>query len=222
MSAGFSALKQTLGRFRQAAPQRQPAERCELCGLDLAPEHPHLVEIASERLLCACQACGLLFSAQATKYRRVPDRFLLLDDFQLDDAQWDALLIPINLAFFFESTSRGRPTAIYPSPAGPMESLLDLSSWNELVSSNPALRVMEPDVEALLVNRISRNGPQVHDATQAQVGPCHFLVPIDACYKLVGLIRSNWRGLSGGQEVWREIERFFIELREKSRVFRVE
>jgi hypothetical protein len=34
---------------------------------------------------------------------------------------------------------------------------------------------------------------------------------------LVGLIRSNWRGLSGGTEVWRAIAVFFKELKEKSR-----
>ncbi|HEV8068261.1 MAG TPA: DUF5947 family protein [Planctomycetaceae bacterium] len=215
MSAGFSSLKQTLGRVREAATKREPRERCELCGLALAPEHRHLVEIATQRLICSCEACGLLFSGQATKYRRVPQRFLLLDDFQLTDAQWDSLLIPINMAFFFQSTSRGRPVAIYPSPAGPMESLLDLSSWSELVEANPVLQTMEPDVEALLVNRISSNsapGGQ-HDAVDGQSGPHYFLVPIDACYKLVGLIRANWRGLSGGQDVWKEIERFFTEMR---------
>jgi hypothetical protein len=217
MSAGFSSLKQTLGRFREASKPREPVERCELCGLSLATEHRHLVELASQRLICSCEACGLLFSGQATKYRRVPLRFLLLQDFALSDAQWDSLLIPINMAFFFHNTPRSRAVAIYPSPAGPMESLLDLLSWSELVAANPALRTMEPDVEALLVDRISRNTPQAggHERTGAE-GPRYFLVPIDACYKLVGLIRAHWRGLSGGQEVWREIEKFFTELQSKS------
>ena len=55
---------------------------------------------------------------------------------------------------------------------------------------------MEPDVEALLINR---------------VGPAreYFLAPIDECYRLVGLIRLHWRGLSGGTEVWKEIQGFF-------------
>jgi hypothetical protein len=214
MSAGFSSLKQTLGRVRQATTRRERAERCELCGLELAPEHRHLVELSIQRLLCACEACGVLFSGPGTKYRRVPQRFLSLDDFQLSDAQWDSLLIPINMAFFFHSTPRDRPVAIYPSPAGPMESLLDLSSWSELVEANPVLQTQEADVEALLVNRIARNAPQ--GASQPDVGARHFLVPIDECYKLVGLIRAHWRGLSGGQEVWKEIEGFFTRLKEKS------
>jgi Family of unknown function (DUF5947) len=215
MSAGFSSLKQTLGRVREAATPRKPVERCELCGLELAPEHRHLVEVATRRLVCACDACGLLFSGQAgTKYRQVPRRILLLDDFQLSDAQWDSLLIPINMAFFFHSTPLGRPLAIYPSPAGPMESLLELSSWSELVEANPVLRSLEPDVEALLVNRIGRNAGYGSSKLEAAAG-C-FLVPIDECYKLVGLIRAHWRGLSGGQEVWKQIEQFFNNLKAKS------
>ena len=43
-----------------------------------------------------------------------------------------------------------------------------------------------------------------------------YRVPIDECYKLVGLIRTHWRGLSGGTEVWEEIGRFFDELRERA------
>ena len=33
----------------------------------------------------------------------------------------------------------------------------------------------------------------------------YYIVPIDECYRLVGLIRMHWRGLSGGTEVWKEI-----------------
>ncbi len=220
MSAGFSSLKQSLGRFREATKAREPVERCELCGIALAAEHRHLVEIATQRLVCSCDACGLLFSGQGTKYRRVPLRFLLLQNFALSDAQWESLLIPINMAFFFHNTPRERAVAIYPSPAGPMESLLDLSSWSELVAANPVLGTMEPDVEALLVDRINHNTPQAggHERTDSSAGPRYFLVPIDACYKLVGLIRAHWRGLSGGQDVWRQIETFFADLESKSQV----
>jgi hypothetical protein len=44
----------------------------------------------------------------------------------------------------------------------------------------------------------------------------YYLVPIDECYKLVGLIRTHWRGLSGGTEVWREIGAFFAELKKQA------
>ena len=111
-------------------------------------------------------------------------------------------MIPIGMAFFFHSTPDGKVVAIYPSPAGPTESLLDLESWQDIVRDNAVLQKMNSDVEALLVNRVGQSRE-------------YFLVPIDECYKLVGLIRANWRGLSGGTEVWREIAGFFNELKER-------
>jgi hypothetical protein len=93
--------------------------------------------------------------------------------------------------------------ALYPGPAGAIESLLDLGAWSDLVRDNPILDQLESDVEALLVNRV---GPTRE----------YYLAPIDTCYELVGLIRTNWRGLSGGQEVWEEIGRFFARMKERS------
>jgi len=204
----FSVLQ----RFIRAKP---PMERCDLCGAALIADHQHLVEVAVRKLICACDGCALLFPGQEkSKYRRVPRRILLLSDFQLSDAQWDELLIPINMAFFFQSTPAGKVLALYPSPAGPTESLLDLRAWNDVVQKNSILRRMEPDVEALLVNRVKRlDGDSRHD---------YYLVPIDWCYKLVGLIRAHWRGLSGGTEVWNEVEGFFADLRNRSSSLRME
>jgi hypothetical protein len=62
----------------------------------------------------------------------------------------------------------------------------------------------------LLVNRVGH--PNVSARAQ------YFIAPIDVCYKLVGLIRTNWRGLSGGSEVWTEIGQFFTNLRSHSEV----
>lgn len=58
---------------------------------------------------------------------------------------------------------------------------------------------MQPDVEALLVNRVAAANDW-------------YLAPIDECFKLVGVIRGHWRGLSGGTRVWGEIESFFQDL----------
>ena len=146
------------------------------------------------------------------KYRRVPRRIRFLPDFHLTDAQWESLMIPINMAFFFNSTAAGHVVALYPSPAGPTESLLGLESWDELVQSNPLLKEMEPDVEALLVNRVG--------SARGYTDSEYYLVPIDECYKLVGLIRAHWRGLSGGTKVWEEIGAFFAGLKEKARSVR--
>lgn len=175
-----------------------------MCSADLSAEHTHLVEPSNRQLVCACEACAILFSGQTdTKYKRVPRSIRALPDFRLTDGQWDSLMIPIQLAFFFQSTPDNRVIALYPSPAGPTESLLALDSWNEIVEDNPILQEMEPDVEALLVKRVGGESE-------------YYLVPIDECYKLVGLIRSHWRGLSGGTEVWREIGQFYAQLKERS------
>jgi hypothetical protein len=179
-------------------------EQCELCGEELAVEHQHLVEPASRRLVCACDACALLFDHHAQmKYRRVPRRVRQRTDFRLDDIQWEGLQIPIGLAFFFSSTAAGKVVAIYPSPAGPTESLLDLGAWDEIVRQNPVLQQMEPDTEALLVNRLG-------DARE------YYQAPIDQCYYLIGLIRARWQGLSGGAKVWEEIRHFFDGLKQRS------
>src|SRR6185503_13036577 len=190
--------------LRQFVRSRAVVERCEMCSAELAPDHEHIVEAANRQLLCACQACAILFSGKAnTKYRRVPRRVRYLSNFQLTESQWDSLLIPIGMAFFFNSSAAGKVVALYPSPAGATESLLDFEAWDEIVQNNPVLRDLETDTEALLVNRV--RGTEEY-----------YLLPIDECYKLVGLIRSRWHGLSGGTEVWESIAQFFTELKAKS------
>jgi hypothetical protein len=179
-----------------------------MCARELGAEHDHLVEPANRKLICACQACAILFDGQSEKYKRVPRRVLFLQEFQLSDQQWDGLLVPIEMAFFFRSTPHGKVIALYPSPAGPTESLLSLETWDEIAQANPALAAMESDVTALLVNRVGHT----RGFTKAE----YYLVPIDECYKLVGLIRAHWHGLSGGTEVWREIASFFKALKLKA------
>ena len=199
MNDSFSAL-------RRFVRERPPLERCELCSAGLAPDHQHLLKPSQRQLLCSCDSCAILFSSTGQMtYRRVPRDSYILQDFRLTDAQWDSLLIPINIAFFLESSEAGRVVALYPSPAGATESLLPLEAWEELIVENPVLHELEPDVEALLVNRLEARRE-------------YYRVPIDECYRLVGLIRANWRGLSGGQEVWREVAQFFTRLGQRSAV----
>jgi uncharacterized protein DUF5947 len=201
----FESLRQFARR-----PRRQ-VEQCEMCSAELHTEHPHLIDLTQRRMHCACDACAMLFSGRAgTKYRRVPRDIRLLSNFRITDAEWDSLLIPINLAFFFQNSLDSRVSALYPSPAGATESLLPLEAWTGIVQSNPILNKMEPDVEALLVNRVGL----ARGVSAAE----YYIVPIDACYKLVGLIRIHWRGLSGGTEVWKEIGDFFTQLRARAEV----
>ena len=190
--------------LRRFVRPRAVVERCELCSAEVPPEHEHLVDISTRQLTCACQACAILFSGKANpKYRRAPRRIRYLANFQMTDAQWESLLVPIGMAFFFNSSPAGKVIALYPSPAGATESLLDLESWDEIRRGNPVLGEMESDTEALLVNR-------VRGASE------YYLLPIDECYKLVGLIRMHWHGLSGGTQMWDAVAGFFAELKERA------
>jgi len=204
-SSSFAALR----RFAKA-PQQPVLERCELCNLVLPPVHRHLLDTATRQVACSCDPCALLFqNAVGAKFKLIPRDARSLPDFQMTDGDWESLALPIDLAFFFYSTPSEKMTAMYPSPAGPTESLLPLTSWEALVRQNPVLQNMEFDVEALLLNR-------------AGAAREYFLAPIDKCYELVGTIRVHWRGLSGGDDVWREIENFFAKLRSEAKPLRPE
>jgi Family of unknown function (DUF5947) len=197
MSRPFAALRRFVG-----SPTAAP-ERCELCGRTISSEHPHLLELPGKLLKCSCEPCAMLFPGQSgSRFRQVPRDGRRLGDFHMTDEQWQSLQTPINLAFFAYSTAAGRVLGYYPSPAGATESDLPGDAWQELVKANPVLGELEPDVEALLVNRVRGERE-------------YYRAPIDACYRLVGLVRTHWRGLSGGAEVWDEIGKFFARLRER-------
>jgi hypothetical protein len=174
--------------LRQFARTREAASLCELCSRPLAQAHAHLVEPASRRVICACDACALLFPASRTTIKRVPRMVRALPGFSITDAQWESLLIPIGMAFFYDSSEAKRVVALYPSPAGATESLLPLETWQDIVREHDLLARMEPDVEALVANRLtSARGSTIGGAR----GDEYFLLPIDECFHLVGLIRLH-------------------------------
>lgn len=203
----FANLKRILeARARPAA-----GSVCEFCDAEIARSHSHTVNVATRSLMCVCRACYLLFTSEGAgrgKYKAVPERYINLPEFVLSQTQWEQLQIPVGIAFFFFNSSLGRTVAFYPSPAGATESLLPMESWEQLVGTNPILASLSADVEALLVRNIQRR--QAYD---------RFIVPIDACYELVGRIRQTWKGFDGGEVAWQMIEAFFAELRGRSDEF---
>jgi hypothetical protein len=185
--------------------QAPAPEVCEMCATPVPEQHPHLVHVVERRMLCACGPCGFLFDnpgAGGGEYRRVPDRYLSDPEFELAADQWEALQIPVGLAFFLRNSARNEIVACYPGPAGATESELSMTAWTSGVGSGRLAAELAPDVEALLVRR--------------EPDEC-LLVPIDACYRLVGLVRMHWKGFDGGAVAWREIDAYFDELHELAR-----
>jgi hypothetical protein len=183
------------------------ADRCGLCGAETSSDHPHLVDRQMRRLVCACAICaaaGNGSAGHASRYQKIPDRYVQLLSMPVSDSRWDALAIPVGLAFFFLNSELGRIVALYPGPAGATESTLPLDAWPKLAEADPLISTMEPDVEALLVRRTGESFT------------C-FLVPVDACYELAGRIRGTWTGLTGGDGAQAEIDAFFERVRERSR-----
>ena len=189
---GIAALR----RFVQS----QPVGRCELCAVAIAESHLHLLEPANGRLLCACLACAHSAGARPqgrfgwfpAGSRRCPS---------------SASAKANGMRSACRSTWPGCFTA--PQPGGRLRSTpvrparrnrwWPPDAWAALVARNPVLSDLESDVEGLLVNRISgRRG--------------YYRVPIDRCYELVGLIRTQWRGWSGGDAAWHAIDEYFTRL----------
>ena len=197
-----------LQRIRATQPRAVPEapEVCELCSEPILPQHRHLVDLKSRTLLCACRGCFLLFESEGAgggHFRSVPERFVAFTDFEMSPTQWDGLQIPVSVAFFFLNSELGRVAAFYPGPAGATESELPLDAWGDLVAANPGLAKMQPDVEAFLVRSEGRHGEKAE---------C-YIVPIDACYELVGHLRMLWRGFDGGTEANRKLDDFFEDVK---------
>ncbi|HEY1853679.1 MAG TPA: DUF5947 family protein [Solirubrobacterales bacterium] len=177
-------------------------EQCDLCGAEIAADHRHLLHLEERRILCACEPCVAMRSGDGP-YRPTGSRLLWLHGFDLTEDLWARLRIPIGLAFFLRSSSVGGVVGLYPSPAGATESELDLGAWEELSAANPVLATLDEDVEGLIVNRIS--------------DPHQFAIaPIDECYALVGAVKANWEGISGGGAVERVVPSFLEQLRERA------
>ena len=127
-----------------------------------------------------------------------------LMSFHLTNAQWQALGLPAELAFCYWSSLDAGAVAMSPTRDGVVETRLPDGPWNDIVAGNPPLQDMAADVEGLLVRRVP---------TSAYRLPVYVILPMDACYQLVGILRAYWRGDGGGDEVWTEIDGFLSRLK---------
>jgi hypothetical protein len=184
-----------------------------MCSEPITDEHQHVVNTEVRQLMCVCRGCYLLFTDTHAelRYRAVPDRYLAFSDFALDRRRWEALQIPVGLAFFFRNSALNRVVAFYPGPAGATESELDLEAWNDIRAADPRVDMMADDTEALLVRVAKTNTDETNP-------PECYLVPIDACYEFVGRLRMLWRGFDGGSDVHTYMDEFFDAIADRSKV----
>ena len=153
-------LATSLRRRRRPTDRRPPARRTTRAGERalrhlrhaIPPDHRHLLQLEERRILCVCESCLALRAGRGSTARSAPAR--VAGRLRLPDELWASFPIPIGLAFFLRSTRNGGVVALYPSPAGATESELDLEGWEEL-GANPVLDGLEPDAEALVVDRMA-------------------------------------------------------------------
>ncbi|CAN5399143.1 DUF5947 family protein [soil metagenome] len=190
------------------APGAAPAaatQACDMCAAPITEPHQHVVDVQSRSLRCTCRPCWLLFTdAGAGRYQAVGEAVGRLD-LDLPAGTWARLDVPVGLLFVMQASGVEGPAAFYPSPAGATESALDLSAWAEVRAADPAVAAARPDVEAVLLD-----GRDAHGPIPAWV------VPIDRCYELVGLVRSHWRGFDGGTAAHAAIGTFLADLDERA------
>jgi Family of unknown function (DUF5947) len=179
-------------------PPPSVTERCDICNAPIPDDHRHLLHLEERRIVCSCEPCWALHSGDP-EYRPAGMRTVWLEDFRCSPELWAAFQIPIGLAFLMRSSVTGGVVAFYPSPAGATESELSCDAWDALVAENPVLGELDPDAEALIINRVA-DPPQ------------HAIAPIDKCYELVGLIKSHWEGISGGPALEQALPAFFASL----------
>jgi uncharacterized protein DUF5947 len=199
-----SRLRELAQRSREPAAAPVAVEAvCDLCAAPLAPGHRHVLDLDSGEPQCACRACAVLFDREQAgggHYRLIPERRVRLDDFSLEGRLFAALGIPVDLAFLYFDSRSNRMVSRYPGALGLITGAPAPDAWQQVVDTNPALRDLQPDVEALLVNR-SRGASE------------QWILPIDDCFRLAARVRSHWTGFGGGDRVWEEIAAFFEELR---------
>jgi uncharacterized protein DUF5947 len=185
-----------------AAPAPAATGRCDLCAEPVPDGHRHMLDVRQSAVLCTCGPCALLFGqseAGGRHYRLLPERRMPLADFRIDGTLWAQLGVPVGLAFFVRDGATGEVSAGYPSPLGVTRSVVGPEVWEEVARGYPELAELADDVEALLVHR--------SDGADE-----HWIVPLDDCYRLAALVRTHWRGLSGGPEVREHIDAFFAGL----------
>jgi hypothetical protein len=189
-----------VARYPRAARRAETSHTlCELCAVPIAEGHRHVVDIVDRRLLCSCAACALVSADAGTgRFRAVPrsvrGEASVSSAIGAEDLR--ALGVPVGLALFIRASRMGRVVVIFPSPAGATELEVPERAWAVIEAKSALVRTLRDDVEALLVRRRGDRSTTV------------LVVPIDAGYELIAILRHRWRGIDGGDLAREAVEGF--------------
>ena len=172
---------------RPAEPSRHAPRSAASCAASRSPpEHRHLLDLQRAALLCACRA--VLDPVRPPRRGRRPLRLV-------PERAGGCSTTSSSTTRCGRARHPGRPGVLLPEHAPPVawsrstrarsaptESLLELTAWDELARRTRCSRELQPDVEALLVNR---TGERARALAR----------PVDRCYELVGAHPHALEGL---------------------------
>jgi len=165
--------------LRQFTRKHVVEERCDLCSASLSERHEHLFDARERRVACACRACTMLFPETGeAAYRRIVSHASRLPHLRLDAEDFEALGIPVRVAFLYPSRVHDCVFAVYPNGGGAAEATLPRAAWEMLVVQHPTLACIELDVEGLFVNAIGEESDV-------------YRLSVDVGHRIVGTLRAQ-------------------------------
>ena len=189
-------------RLRPLKARPSLGQQCDFCSFDIDNSHRHLLDRVRRSLVCVCQSCYGLFThdgAGGMRFCAVPRRYVLLPNLVGVTELWDALQIPIGPTFLFTNGATGLTTAYCPGRADATEAALPLDVWKDVERAVPAVATLAHDVEGLLIRRTDT----LIDAA---------IIPLDACYELLGRIRRASFASRGVNAIPGEIDAFLARV----------
>ncbi|MBB2941033.1 hypothetical protein FB565_000737 [Actinoplanes lutulentus] len=187
--AEMTSKTAVLRTVKRQIPRQRRAPRCGVCATRTSTGGLHLVDLAQRSLVRGCADCH----QNPGELRPVPDRYLELPGEVTAQETWDDLHVPAGLAFVWRADDR--LLVCGPAPDRAVEHDLPVTVWERMIKRHPAFATLRPGVEALIIRRAGA-----------------FLVPIDACYELAGLLRTSWRGFDGARDTRGSLTMFFAKL----------
>ena len=146
---------------------------CRFCSSALdSPPNP-LFEVATQRVLFACNPCASRFEKRSGgPFKLIPRSTRQIEDFRMPEVPWQTYDLPGNVTFVFYCTAAAKLLSVCKVAAGTVDLTVPREVWKAIIEANPVLEEMRPDVEGLLI---------IHTGDSRE----YFIAPIDVCYNLI-------------------------------------